>query len=297
MIPGRNPSDNGSGAGRHRLKLTADAVILACGALETPALLLRSGLKSRPVGRNLFIHPNVKGVGVFPDEINGWKGTIQGWQVHEFLDHGLLMATTHVPLAFLGLFLHGLGNKNYDTASLYNRMLMCGVLSEDTTTGRVTVTRGGKTRARYQITRLDIERFKDGLVHLADLVFAAGAERMTLPFRQLTEITREDGTGPIKKINPKPADVEVLTVHAMGTARMGTDPGTSVVDPFGRLHGASNIFVVDASLFPSAVKVNPQISIMAFAARNGDFILDSFPRLRNRTCRAGSRSTELPAEG
>lgn len=280
-LPGRTRSGNGAGNGRpYKLRLSADAVILACGALETPALLLRSGFKSRPIGRNLFIHPNVKGVGVFPDDIYGWKGTAQGWQVHEFLDRGILMATTHVPLAFLGLFNRGLANKNFDEASIYNRMLICGLLSEDTTTGRVTVTRGGRTRARYQITALDIERFKEGLVHLADLLFAAGADRMALPFRQLTEITKDEGTAPIKNVNPKPGDVEVLTVHAMGTTGMGSDPSVSAVDPFGKLHGAPNIFVVDASLFPSAVKVNPMLSIMAFAARNADHIIDGFPRLR-----------------
>jgi choline dehydrogenase-like flavoprotein len=62
-------------------------------------------------------------------------------------------------------------------------------------------------------------------------------------------------------------DLDLMAFHPMGTARMGPDPLASAVDITGRLWGASGVYVADASLFPGSTRLNPQLTIMAFATR------------------------------
>ena len=62
--------------------------------------------------------------------------------------------------------------------------------------------------------------------------------------------------------------------HLLGTARMGTDPSTSVVDRFGRAHDVSNLFIVDGSVFVTAGAMNPTSMICALALRTAEHIVE-----------------------
>lgn len=70
--------------------------------------------------------------------------------------------------------------------------------------------------------------------------------------------------------------LELSTVHLMGTARLGTDPVTSVCDPYGAVRATDRLFVADASLFPGPVGVNPQLTVMALATRVAERIIDTW---------------------
>jgi choline dehydrogenase-like flavoprotein len=73
------------------------------------------------------------------------------------------------------------------------------------------------------------------------------------------------------------SDFELMAFHPMGTARMGSDPLRSAVDPAGRLHGVSGVYVADASLFPSSSRLNPQLTIMALATRIARGMVEQTP--------------------
>jgi len=269
-----------------RLSVRAKLVVSACGSIQTPLLLMRSGFESPSgmIGRNLSMHPNCKLVAVFDEEVRGWEGVHQGYQVREFRDEGILFAAVNVPPSVLGMTmpLHGaeLGELMQD----YTRMVVAGMLVEDTNTGRVHAGPAGRPVTTYQLNDFDAERLVRGCALLAELLFAAGAKRIFLPFggnfhvgggAVSGELRSPDDVRNIYKHRAKKGSMEVLTVHLMGTARMGADRVRAVTDGFGNFHDAEGLMVADASLFPSPIGVNPCETIQALATRNAAFVLEN----------------------
>ncbi len=267
-----------------RMQVRARHVVLSCGAVQTPALLSRSrvGLGSGQVGRNLLSHPNGKVIGVFPDAIEGWRGTIQGWQIREFIEEGILITTTNVPPALLAMSMARRGLDVMQELRHYNRMLVAGCLVEDSQTGRVLTAPGGRPVMRYDLSDYDLHRILLGISHTAEIMFAAGAERVLVPIHGFPDLRSPDDLPRLMSAQVDRRSLEVLTVHAMGTCRMGADPRQSVVDPWGQSHEVAGLHVADASVFPSAIGVNPQLTIMMLALRTAQAILGSVPASRTK---------------
>jgi choline dehydrogenase-like flavoprotein len=268
--------------GRRGPKLTVRArvVVLACGAIQTPALLLRNRLanSSGQVGRNFLCHPNAKVVGIYDREIHAWKGVIQGNQIREFLDEGIMITTTMVPPGLLAMAMPYFGNESLALMRDYNKMLAAGCLVEDTGSGRVSLDLFGEAKMRYDINDRDFANMIRGVALTAEILFASGARRVLLPFDHLTEIGSPDEIGKLYAAPIPKDEVECLTVHAMGTARMGVDPRSSVLRTTGETWDVPGLFVADASVFPGPIGVNPMVSIMALATRTGALLLDDEKR-------------------
>lgn len=96
---------------------------------------------------------------------------------------------------------------------------------------------------------------------------AAGAQRVLLPTYPAIEVGTEKDVQRFLSAKLKPRSLELAAFHPMGTLRMGTNPEEGVIDADLKVHGLDNLFVCDASIFPSSLGVNPQISIMAFGFR------------------------------
>lgn len=262
--------------GSRRVIIRANATVVAGGAVQTPLLLHRHrvGRKSGQLGRNFLCHPNVKVLAVYPGEVNSWQGVSQWCQIREFHDEGIYFAENFVPPTGVAAKMPYDGAEAWQLLTKYNNMVMSGVLVEDSTTG--TVKRGpfGTPIIRYDITDHDHARFLRGTKLLATMHFEMGAERVLLPFTNLHEARSVDD---LAKIDPKvqTADsLELFTVHLMGTARMGASEESSVVGLDGQLWDLPGAYVADASLFPTAIGVNPQITIMALATRVAQRMLD-----------------------
>jgi choline dehydrogenase-like flavoprotein len=259
-----------------RLTVQAKQVVLACGAIQTPTLLLRNGLtnSSGMVGRNFLCHPNSKVVGIFDHDVEAWRGVIQGNQIREFIDEGILITTTMVPPGILAMSLPSFGDQSLEVMRDYNKMVVAGCLVEDTGAGRVSLDLFGEAQMRYDVNDRDFANLIRGAALTAEILFAAGAKKVLLPVDDLPAISSPDE---IKKLyqHPIPREqVECLTVHAMGTCRMGVDPRSSVVRPSGESWDVPGLWIADASIFPTPIGVNPQISIMAMATRIGQRMLD-----------------------
>jgi choline dehydrogenase-like flavoprotein len=269
-----------SGARGPKLTVRAKIVVLACGAVQTPALLLRNGLtnSSDQVGRNFLCHPNAKVVGVYDKPIHAWKGTIQGNQIREFIDEGIMITTSMVPPGLLAMSFPYFGARSWEVMRDYDKMLAAGCLVEDTGTGRIGLDLFGEAKMRYDINDRDFANLIRGVALTSEILFASGARRVLLPFDFMTTLESPDEIGKLFA-HPIPKDeVECLTVHAMGTCRMGVDKRSSVVDPHGESWDVPGLFVADASVFPGPIGVNPQITIMALATRTGRWLLDNEQR-------------------
>jgi choline dehydrogenase-like flavoprotein len=266
-VSGRAIDPRTQRAGR-RVTVRARAVVVACGAVQTPFLLLRHGL-GRPsglLGKNFLCHPNAKVIAVYPHDVQGWKGVSQNTQIREFHDEGILMAENFVAPGVLAAYLPFHGAEVWELMQRYNQMVLSGVLVEDSSSGRVTRTLFGAPLVRYDITAADHARFKKGVKLLAQMHFANGAEFVVLPFHDFPLARSADELTCIDE-QRDPRQLELFTPHLMGTARMGNRREDSVVDLSAQLWDLPGCYVADASLFPTAIGVNPQITIMALATR------------------------------
>ncbi len=251
------------------VRVRARAVVVSCGAIQTPYLLLghKLGRPSRQLGKNFHCHPNAKVVAIYPHDIQGWRGVSQSSQIRHFHEDGILMAENFVTPSVLGAYLPVHGDQAWELMQRYNQMVVSGVLVEDSSSGSVSRGLFGPPIPRYSITALDHRRFLRGVKLLAEMHFAMGAEKVLLPFFNQHLAQSADDLRKIDEHQRDPSTLELFTPHLMGTARMGARPDRSVVDLSGQLWDLPGLYVADASLFPTAIGVNPQITIMALATR------------------------------
>jgi choline dehydrogenase-like flavoprotein len=88
----------------------------------------------------------------------------------------------------------------------------------------------------------------------------------------MPELTREDGTKPLRSKRFRAKDLDLQAFHPLGTCRMGANPKEAVCDMNGRFYGLDNVFIADGSIFPTSLGVNPMLTIMAAAAKIGDYV-------------------------
>ncbi|MCB9557097.1 MAG: GMC family oxidoreductase [Deltaproteobacteria bacterium] len=255
-----------------RFRVLADRVVVAAGASQTPALLARSGIKHHQLGRNLALHPNTKVIALFDEPVRGYEGAHQLYQVREFEREGILMAAVNIPPAVVAMTLRSYGPRLHRLMQRYNDMVCAGLLVEDSVCGRVWTVPGGRPLMSYQISDFDAQRLQRGTILLCQLLFDVGATRIVLPFDGVADLTSPDD---LQRLKSQPIDkhhVELSSVHIMCTARMGGDPKRHVCDPHGAVYDRQQLYVCDASLFPTPIGVNPMETVMALATRNAAHI-------------------------
>jgi choline dehydrogenase-like flavoprotein len=245
----------------------ARAVVLAGGAIGTPELLLRQGLGNRQVGRHLHIHPACWVGARYPDPVRGWEGVMQSWEVSEWRDRGLFLEATFTPLAFGAHWLRGAGAAFKERIEGYDHLGIIGVhYSERTAEGRVRVGRSGSARVTYRLPPEEAAQIRYGIARAADLHFAAGALEVHPQVGAVGSLRPGEQAG-IEDGRFRPADLRLEAFHPMGSARMGADAASSAVDPDGALRGLDGAYVVDGSLLPTSLRVNPMLTIMACSRR------------------------------
>ena len=256
------------------IEVRARAVVIACGAVQTPLLLLRHrlGRPSGQLGKNFLCHPNAKVIAIYPFDVKGWQGVSQYAQIREFHDEGIVLAENFVPAGALAAKLETDGAQAWELMQRYNQMVVSGVLVEDSTTGSVGRSFLGLPYARYDITPYDHARFLRGIGLLGEMHFAMGAEKVLLPFSPGVVAESPDELRRALAARPHRKALDLFTVHLMGTARMGSRPNESVVNLSGELWDLPGCYVADASVFPTAIGVNPQLTIMALATRIAEHI-------------------------
>src|SRR5262249_12937617 len=155
----------------------------------------------------------------------------QGYQVKQFQHEGIMtMAAVNIPAALVAIGLPHYGPELAALMKDYRKMVVAGLLAEDTTTGRVRVI-GGQPVPFYDLQDQDIERLIRGTGLLCELLFACGAKRIALPFDGQPHLFGPDDVRRLFSRKIPKSSIEVVTVHMMGTARMGGDPVRHVVDP------------------------------------------------------------------
>ena len=251
------------------LRVLARHVVVACGALLTPALLEKSGVPdgSGWRGRNLHLHPATRVAGLFNEEVRGWEEVPQAYNVHHFTHEGIFIQGQFVPPALEAPVLPGVGIEHKERMAGYARLGSFGALISDESAGRVRAGRGRWPRVSYQLNATDAAKLGRAIGLTAEIFFAAGAREVYSGVHSRPVLRSIDEARTLQDARPAATDLEMMAFHPQGTARMGENPKQAVTDSYGRVHGTGALWVGDASLFPASCKVNPQITIMALATR------------------------------
>jgi choline dehydrogenase-like flavoprotein len=246
----------------------ADHVFVCGGAVHTPALLQRSGV--RRAGRGLKFHPTIKVAARFPFPVE--HADVPMHRITQFAP-GVNIGGSASRRGHVALALADTGLDCSDALADWENVAVYYAAIRSDAHGTVFAVPGMHSPVVfYQLHESDMSRLARGIVHLGEALLAAGA----------TELYPGLAGGPIART---PGDIgawwdavsrdrsNVMTVHLTSTVRMGENQALAVADSYGRVHGYENFWVNDASLLPDAPGVNPQAAIMAIAARNADYFL------------------------
>lgn len=254
-------------------RMMAKKIILAAGAIHSPLVLERSGFTSPALGRYLTCHPALILVGQHPQSITNVTGHPKSFYSEQFLakQRFLLESCMYFPFT-LAKNLAGYGADLDWLIKRFPQLQMILVLAIDEAEkhNRVRWGRGGKPVVEYRISQQTKQALVQGVRASAQLFFAAGAERVHAPGAGRFLVSRNEAPCLDSIVTEDQfllGQISIAAAHLMGGCRMGTDPKTSVTDPWGRVHGHRHLYVADASLFPAAAEINPYLSIMAIADR------------------------------
>ncbi len=261
------PHPERNGHGRPYTVRARLATIVAGGAFGTPELLLRSGLGGDQVGRNLHIHPACWVGARYEEEVRGWDGVMQSYYVDEWeSEQRVLLEATFTPLPFGGAWLLGSGREHQEAMLRFGNVASIGVQLGDESVGKVGIARDGSLRANYRLNEEDTRRLTFGIARAAEIHFAAGATEV-YPNIGRAPVLRPGDVANFEATAFKPSELRLEAFHPMGTARIAADPREGVCGPDGAVNGIEGLYVADASLFPTAVQVNPMMTIAAFSKR------------------------------
>ena len=252
------------------VRVRSRAVVSAAGAIETPALLLRSGLRNPNVGRGLRLHPATAVFGIFDEEIRPWEGTMQALysDEHRHLDDGYGIKYETVPahpaLLTAAVPWDGAAEHARLMASL-PRLSGIAVIPRDRGSGRVRIGRDGEPIATYRLAPDDERRLATGVDGAGRIMAAAGAREV---FSANARLQRFADGFPAGAFRFGPGRGALYSFHIMGSARMGGSPAMSAANAAGETWEVPNLVVADGSAFPTASGVNPMITIEAIAHLN-----------------------------
>ncbi|MGQ0831521.1 MAG: FAD-dependent oxidoreductase [Microthrixaceae bacterium] len=251
------------------LEVRPDHVVVCGGAVQSPALLQRSGVR-RGIGAGLKMHPTIKIAARFPAPVD--HDDVPMHRITEFSPHlaigGSASRRGHVALA--------LADSGADIAAAledWERVFVYYAAIRSDHGGRVLSLPGLRTPlVTYRLTDSDLSRLARGLVHLGEALLAAGATEL-YPSIEGGHVARrpEDLVRWWDQVDR--SHTNLMTVHLTSSIRMSTDPAKAGTDGFGRVWDIANLYVNDASLLADAPGVNPQAAIMAIALRNAEHFL------------------------
>ncbi len=244
-------------AGAGALEVHAPRVIVACGAIHTPLLLARNGLggASGQLGRNLSLHPATAAFALMDERVDMARGVPQSFYIDEFAAEGIMFEGVAGPPAYAAMSLPLSGARHARAMAEYPHLAQFGLMVSDSSRGRVR-SLGARPMIRYDLAHEDLLKFRAGLGRLRELFLAAGAREVYLP---LPEGVRAE--------QARARDLKLMAFHPLGTARADARPSHGVSDGELAVHGVSGVYVADGSVVPSALGVNPQMTIMALATR------------------------------
>jgi choline dehydrogenase-like flavoprotein len=255
----------------------APTVVVACGSLESPALLARSGIGGPATGKFLRLHPSSVVGALYGTDQKAWWGAPQAGLCDEFADtgdgFGFLIETAQYAPGLVGSatpWISAADHKQRMDQFRYTGTFIG--LTRDRGHGEVGVDANGEPVPSYSVgDELDLDNLRHGVEVQIRLHEAAGSHQIQ-PLASSAPTWRrgedlEAFIESVKRIPFRAGGHKLFSAHQMGTCRMGSDPETSVAGTLGELHDVKGVWIGDGSAFPTSSGTNPMVSIMALARR------------------------------
>jgi len=256
--------------GEHQLH--AEKIILAAGALNTPAILLRSAhrlkLRNQNIGRYLTLHPAFNVNGIYKEKVNNYRGFPKTYYTDYFSDtEGFYLETSFYFPGVTAKNIPGFGKSHSEIMKDYHKMMSILVLVHDKARhhNRISLDNNRGSVVNYTIDRQTKSALITALREASRLFFAAGCTKVLIPGSNKFPLLPTHSAKLEKHITRKNLNFArnpLSSAHPQGGARMGGDRIYSVCDPYGAVYGTNSIYVADASLFPTSAKVNPYETVM-----------------------------------
>ena len=280
-----------NGAEKFSLRVNAKVVILAAGSIASSSLLLSNNIALDKAGKGLALHPATMIIGKFKDEVRASEGIPMAWACHQFSvlnyenngrqNGGFMLESIFIPIYQFSLQLPWDFHENL--MNDFQHYAMAGVMVRDESIGNITLNERGNPVIHYELGDSEIKDMTDGIRELSELFFDAKAEKVLTGNQEKSQLTSPDEIdGLIDTImngyKDKSLDLKMGSAHPQGGNRMGGDPTTCVVDENCKVYDFKNLFVCDASVFPTSLGVNPQITVMSLATMTSENILKVWDR-------------------
>ncbi len=258
-----------AGAPGGKLVVHARRVVLACSAWYTPLILMRSGVGRgcRVLGKRMTLHPGFRMMARFDEDVRGWRGAMQSAFSDAFEEQGATLVSVFIPPSVIGATTPGIGPAHHRRAQQLPNIAMFGGMIHDEGGGTVRRGLGREPVVTYKMAKRDRPKVSAVLRALGDTYLAAGAKEIFPPLLGLSKGLSADEFRRLDLDRLPMSRFEVSSQHPLGTARMGKDRRDAVVDSEGRAFDMDGLYVVDGSILPTSLGVNPQLSIMSIATR------------------------------
>jgi choline dehydrogenase-like flavoprotein len=267
-VTGAQARVTGGDGKQHNVTIAADTVFVCAGTTQTPALLARSGIRSE-AGRSFQLHPTIRLLARFKDQINAQRYRLPLVAITEFMPE-LRFGGSVFTLPTYGMAMAEDWKNRADRLSDYARHAIYYAMIKPDGVGRIHTIPGlDEPVTRYALTERDRRRLWRGAQTLAQGLFAAGAEHVTPSvighhgWADAGAASRDCDLPPASRTN-------LMTIHLFASCPMGEKAGIHAVDSLGRLRRHENVIVADGSVLPGAPGVNPQATIMALSMRAAD---------------------------
>lgn len=257
------------GARGDELTVHARRVVVACNAWHTPGILARSGVgrRSGVLGKKMTLHPGFRMIARFDEEVLGWRGAMQSAFSDAFEEAGITLVSLFVPVGVIAATMPGIGVAHTDNAHKMRHLAMFGGMIHDEGGGTLHRLGARDPFATYRMGNKDRVSMNEIVRIMGDTFLAAGAREVFPPILGLTGGFTPDAFRRFDFARMPARRFECSSQHPLGTARMGSAANHSVVDQDGRAWDLDELYVVDGSVLPTSLGVNPQESIMSVATR------------------------------
>src|SRR5919109_1281790 len=273
----------------YRIRINAKVTIVSAGAIASSNLLQKSNIGGPKVGKGLALHPAPFVMGVFEnEEIRANRGIPMSYTCHEFgvtngvENGGFLIESIFLPVFQMALAIPSFGIGHAKMMERFNNYTMAGIMTRDEPVGFITISYNGHPKIVYNLAPRTVDDMARGMAILAKMWFSIGAKSVITSHRDMPEI-RTKADIPLLKdaVRNNPDGLMIGSAHPQGGNKMGSNTDECVVDSDCRVYGFENLYVCDASVFPTALGVNPQLTVMALATITANKIIKNWQKIED----------------
>src|SRR5215210_6841910 len=277
----------------HRIRINAKVVIVSAGAIASSNLLQKSNIGGQKVGKGLALHPAPFVMGVFDkEEIRANRGIPMSYTCHEFgvtngvENGGFLIESIFLPVFQMALAIPSFGIDHAKMMERFNNYTMAGIMIRDEPVGIVTISYNGNPKVVYNLAPKTIDDMARGMAILAKMWFSIGAKSVVTSHRDMPELRTKADIPMLKDaVRNNPDGLMIGSAHPQGGNKMGSNKEECVVNSDCKVYGFENLYVCDASVFPTALGVNPQLTVMALATITANKIIKNWQKIEDNASR------------